>query len=50
MLVIEFLENDVKVAECKAQEVFSLTPEQQRSFWEVQDDRNRSIKLRYEDE
>lgn len=50
MLVIEFLENDVKVAECEAREVFSLTPEQQRSFWSIQDDRERAIKLRYEED
>ena len=50
MLIIEFLEDNVKVAECPAQEVFSLTPDQQRAFWTIQDDSERSIKLRMQED
>ncbi len=50
MLIIEFYEGDKQVAECQAQEVFSLPKDKQASFWSVQDDRERSIKLRLEEE
>ncbi|MEO5367735.1 MAG: hypothetical protein H7831_15525 [Magnetococcus sp. WYHC-3] len=49
MLIIEFYQGEKKVAECKSDEVFSLTPDQQRNFWTVQDDRERSIKLKLEE-
>jgi hypothetical protein len=50
MLIIEFFEGENKVAEAPANKVFGLTPEQQANFWSVQDSRDRSIKLRLEDE
>lgn len=48
-VILEFFENDVKVAECPAKEVFELPRTQYADFWHVQDVRERSIKLRIEE-
>ena len=50
MLMLEFYEGDTKVAECPAQEVFSLPRKSYNEFWSLQDDRERSIKLRIQEE
>lgn len=50
MLIIEFYEGTVKVAECPAKEVFELPRTQYADFWQVQDVRERAIKLRIEEE
>lgn len=49
MLIIEFYEGENKVAECPAREVFGLDKDKQASFWTIQNDRERSIKLRLEE-
>lgn len=49
-LIIEFFEGETKVAEMPASEVFSLDKDKQCSFWSVQDSRDRSIKIRIEEE
>jgi hypothetical protein len=50
MLMLEFYEGEDKVAECPAIEVFELPRKNFNEFWSVQDDRERSIKLRIAEE
>jgi len=50
MLVIEFYEGENKVAECPASEVFTLDRAHYADFWSVQDARERSIKIRIEED
>ena len=50
MLMLEFWEAGIKRAECPANEVFELSQDKRETFWALQDDLNREIRLRVTEE
>lgn len=49
-LILELWEDDRKVGECPAAEVFDLPADKRDSFWQVQDSTGREIRLRIQED